>query len=105
VADRKKNKDETNRTGHRRFQGDLRRLPGIAPLKVKARLDQLEMAMQGFAGAGLFGMKRPVFMRSGIAGLGSPIADVVLLQARHISGPQMTPLRFRKLGAGIVQSA
>lgn len=95
-----------NRMGWRfRFQGDLCRLPGIAPLKVKARLDQLEMAMQGFAGAGLFGMQRPVFMRSGIAGLGSPIADVVLLQARHISGPEMTPLRFRKLGAGIVQSA
>ena len=95
-----------NRNGWRfRFQGHLSRLPGIAPLKVKARLDQLEMAMQGFAGAGLFGMQRPVFMRSGIAGLGSPIADVVLLQARHISGPEMTPLRFKKLGAGIVQSA
>ena len=95
-----------NRLGWRfRSQGRLRRLPGIAPLKVKSRLDQLDMTMQGFAGAGIFGMQRPVFMSSGMAGLGSPIADVVLLQARHNNGPEMTPLKFRKLGSGAVQSA
>ncbi len=95
-----------NRMGWRfRFQGRLRPLPGIAPLKVKARLDRLEMTMQGFAGAGFFGLRRPVFMSSGIAGLGSPMADVVLLQARHNNGPEMTPSRFRKLGSGVVQSA
>ena len=95
-----------NRLGWRfRFQGRLRKLPGIAPLKVKSRLDRLDMSMQGFAGAGFFGMKRPVFMSSEIAGLGSPFADVVLLQARHNNGPEMTPSRFRKLGSGVVQSA
>ncbi len=91
-----------NRLGWRfRAQGRLRRLPGIAPLKVKSRLLQLEMTMQGFAGAGFFGMKRPAFMHSGLAGLGSPIADVVLLQARRRSGPEMTPLTR----ASAVQSA
>jgi hypothetical protein len=95
-----------NRLGWRfRSQGRLRRLPGIAPLKVKSRLVQLDMTMQGFAGAGFFGMQRPVFMSSGMAGLGSPIADVVLLQARHNNGPEMTPLKFRKLVSGAVQSA
>ena len=95
-----------NRMGWRfRFQGRLRPLPGIAPLKVKARLDRLEMTMQGFAGAGFFGLRRPVFMSSGIAGLGSPMADVVLLQARHNNGPEMTPSRLRILGSGVVQSA
>jgi hypothetical protein len=59
------------------------------------------MAMQGFAGAGLLGMKRPGFMSSGPAGLGLPIADVVLLQARHRGGPEMTPLTR----SGVVQSA
>ncbi len=94
-----------NRMGWRfRFQDRLRPLPGIAPLKVKSRLDGLDMAMRGFAGAGFFGMKRPVFMGSGIAGLGSPIADVVLLQARHNNGPEMTPSRFRKPRPGVVQS-
>ena len=89
-----------NRMGWRfRFQGRLHTLPGLAPLKVKSRLDSLDMTMRGFAGAGFFGMKRPVFMSSGIAGLGSPIADVVLLQARHNNGPEMTPSRFRKLAA------
>ncbi len=95
-----------NRMGWRfRFQGSSHTLPGIAPLKVKSRLDSLDMAMRGFAGAGFFGMKRPVFMSSGIAGLGSPIADVILLQARHNNGPEMTPSRLRKLDSGVVQSA
>jgi len=91
-----------NRMGWRfRFQGQLRRLPGIAPLKVKSRLDRLDMSMQGFAGAGLLGLRRPLFMSSGLAGLGSPIADVILLQARHRSGPEMTPLTR----SSVVQSA
>jgi hypothetical protein len=91
-----------NRLGWRfRFQGRWRPLPGIAPLKVKSRLDRLDMTMQGFAGAGLFGVRRPVFMSSGLAGLGSPIADVILLQARHRGGPEMTPLTR----SGVVQSA
>lgn len=82
-----------NRMGWRfRSQDRFRKLPGISPLKVKSRLDRLEMNLQKFTGAGLFGMKRPEFMGSGLAGLGSPIADVVLLQARHRSGPEMTPL-------------
>ena len=83
-----------NRLGwHFLIQDRLRRLPGIASLKVKSRLDQLEMSMLGFAGAGLLGLRYPVFMRSGLAGLGSPIADVVLLQARRCDDPGMTPLR------------
>ncbi|MEE8340135.1 MAG: hypothetical protein V3R56_08320, partial [Xanthomonadales bacterium] len=91
-----------NRLGWRfRFQGRIRRLPGIAPLKVKSSLDRLDMSMQGFAGAGLLGLRRPVFMGSGLAGLGSPIADVVMLQARHRSGPEMTPLTR----SSVVQSA
>ncbi len=95
-----------NRLGWRfRAQGRLRRLPGIAPLKVKSRLLQLEMTMQGFAGAGFLGMQRPVFMSSGLIGLGLPVADVVLLQARRNNGPEMTPLRLRKLDSGVVQSA
>jgi SAM-dependent methyltransferase len=95
-----------NRLGWRyRAQGRLRRLPGIAPLKVKSRLAQLDMSMQGYAGAGFFGLRRPEFMSTGLAGLGSPVADVVLLQARHRSGPEMTPLKFRRLGSGVVQSA
>ena len=95
-----------NRLGWRyRTQGRLHCLPGIAPLKVKSRLAQLEMSMEGFAGAGVFGLSRPEFMSSGLSGLGSPVADVVLLQARHKHGPEMTPLKFRRLGSGVVQSA
>ena len=95
-----------NRLGWRyRTQGSLRNLPGIAPLKVKSRLAQLEMSMETFAGAGILGMSRPEFMGSGLAGLGSPVADVVLLQARHKHGPEKTPLKFRRQGSGVVQSA
>ena len=91
-----------NRLGWRfRIQDRFRRLPGIAPLKVKSRLARLEMSMQGFAGAGLMGLRRPVFMNSGLTGLGLPIADVIVLQARHRGGPEMTPLTR----SSVVQSA
>ena len=95
-----------NRMGWRfRTQDRIWRLPGMAPLKVKSRLQGLGMTMQGFAGAGLFGMKRPAWMHSGLSSLGAPLADLVLLQARHADSPEVTPLRFRKPRAGVVQSA
>jgi hypothetical protein len=95
-----------NRMGWRfRTQGRVRRLPGMAPLKVKTRLEELQMTMQGFAGAGLGGMNRPAWMHSGFSSLGAPLADVVLLQARHANSPEVTPLRFRKSRSGVVQSA
>jgi SAM-dependent methyltransferase len=95
-----------NRMGWRyRFQERSGQLPGLSPLKVKSRLESLHMTMQGFAGAGLGGMKRPVWMHSGFASLGAPLADIVLLQAKHANNPEVTPLRFRKSRAGVVQSA
>jgi SAM-dependent methyltransferase len=95
-----------NRMGWRyRTQDRIRRLPGLAPLKVKARLEALGMTMQGFAGAGLCGMKRPAWMSKGLSGIGAPVADLVILQARHADSPEVTPLRFRKPRAGVVQSA
>lgn len=95
-----------NRMGWRyRAQQRTDRLPGLSPLKVKTRLERLDMTMQGFAGAGLGGMNRPVWMHSGLASLGAPLADVVLLQARHADSPELTPLQFRKSRPGIVQSA
>jgi SAM-dependent methyltransferase len=95
-----------NRIGWRyRFQDRSRQLPGLSPLKVKARLESLQMTMQGFAGAGLGGLKRPVWMHSGLASLGAPLADIVLLQARHSNYPEVAPLQFRKSRPGIVQSA
>lgn len=95
-----------NRFGWRyRTQDDIRRLPGLAPWKVKSRLAELGMNMQGFAGAGLLGGKRPVFMNSGFSSLGAPLADVVILQASHRDSPRVTPLNFRKASRTIVQSA
>lgn len=86
-------------------QDRIRRLPGLAPLRVKSCLEDLDMEMQGFAGAGLGGMKWPAWMYDGLGSVGAPLADLVILQARHASGPEVTPLRFRKSGAGVVQSA
>jgi SAM-dependent methyltransferase len=95
-----------NRLGWRyRTQGDIRRLPGIAPFRVRSRLEHLGMTVQGFAGAGLGGLQRPAFMASGLQGLAAPLADLVLLQARHRSSPEATPLRFRKQRSTVVQSA
>lgn len=95
-----------NRMGWRyRAQGKARRLPGIAPFRVRARLERLEMTMQGFAGAGLAGQRRPAFMARGLSGLAAAMADVVLLQARHRDSPEVTPLKFRKPTSAVVQSA
>jgi hypothetical protein len=95
-----------NRMGWRyRSQERIGRLPGLAPLKVKVSLEKLQMTMQGFAGAGLCGMKRPVWMHDGLSSIGAPVADLVILQARHANSPEVTPLQFRKHRAGVVQSA
>ena len=88
-----------------RFQGKGRELPGMAPLIIKHELDRLNMTMEGFAGAGLFGQSRPRFMSSGLAGLGSPLADVILLKARHNDGPTAVSLRFTEQRSSLVQSA
>ena len=95
-----------NRMGWRyRTQDDGRRLPGIAPLRVRSRLEQLGMTMQGFAGAGLGGKMRPACLSGGLAGMATPLSDLVLLQARHRDHTEVTPLRFRKTRSTVVQSA
>lgn len=95
-----------NRLGWRYLsQGKIRRLPGLAPLKAKFELDRLQMTMQGFAGAGLLGRSGPLFIHSGPAALVLPLADVILLQARHRDSPEVTPLRFREQRSTVVQSA
>jgi SAM-dependent methyltransferase len=95
-----------NRLGWRyHTQDELQRLPGLAPFKVKARLEQLDLTMQGFAGAGLGGARRPIFMRDGLPGLVTPFADLLLLQAGHRHGPEVMPLRFGKPRSTVVQSA
>lgn len=95
-----------NRMGWRyRGQDAVRRLPGLAPLAVKTRLEQHGMKMRGFAGAGLCGRKRPEFMCKGLSSLGAPLADVLILQASHADSPGVTPLRFRQAHRSTVQSA
>lgn len=95
-----------NRQGWRyRTQGKFRALPGMSPFRIKAHLDQMNMTMQGYAGAGLLNRPHPQFMANGLSILGLPVADVVMMQARHVNGPEVTPLRFRKSNPGVVQSA
>lgn len=95
-----------NRFGCRfRGQRSEDRLPGLAPLSIKRRLDALDMRMSGFAGAGLLCQKQPAFMCNGLSGLGAPLADVLILQAVHAGGAAATPLRFRKPRSSVVQSA
>ena len=77
----------------------------MAPLKIKAELDRLNMTLQDFAGAGLLGLNRPPFMSSGPAGLGLPVADIVVLTARRKNEPETNSLRFRERRSAIVQSA
>ena len=95
-----------NRLGWRYLgQGRKGPLPGMAPLRIRDRLVDLGMKMQGFAGAGLAGRDTPEFMARGLSSLGVPLSDVLLLQAVHQDSPDVRPLRFRKPRAGVVQSA
>jgi SAM-dependent methyltransferase len=95
-----------NRFGWRyQCQDEYRRLPGLAPLAVRNRLEQFGMKMRGFAGAGLAGRRRPRFMGTGLSSLGAPMADVLILQASHEDSAAVTPLRFRKTRSAVVQSA
>ena len=95
-----------NRLGWRyRFQGRFRRLPGLSPFKVKTQLERLEMNLEGCFGAGLMKRQSPVFMGNGLSSMGLPVADVVVMRARHIKGPEVTRLRFSNPRAGVVQSA
>jgi SAM-dependent methyltransferase len=95
-----------NRMGWRyRRQKRVRRFPGLAPMAVQKRLEELEMRVQGCAGAGLAGHERPAFISTGLRSLALPVADVVLLQARHQDNPMVTPLKFRKTRRAVVQSA
>jgi len=95
-----------NRMGWRyRIQGRKGHIPGLAPLRVKTRLEALQMKMQGFAGAGLCGLDRPEWMNSGFASLGAPLADVLLLEAWHQNSPEVSSLRFRNSRTSVVQSA
>ena len=88
-----------NRMGWRyRTQERIRHLPGIAPLRVKSCLEAMGMTMQGFAGAGLAGMKRPAWMHSGLSSLGAPVAvstpafpEVQLTGVVDVIEPQLDP--------------
>lgn len=95
-----------NRFGWRyRRQDASDRLPGLAPLCITRRLHAMGMVIQGSAGAGLAGQSAPPFMSRGASRLGLPFADLLMLQARHRDTPEVTPLRFRKSRASVVQSA
>jgi SAM-dependent methyltransferase len=95
-----------NRIGWRyRVQGRAHALPGLAPFRVRTQLERLGLTMQGFVGAGLCGRPRPAFMGAGVSLLAAPLADILLLQARHQDSPEATPLRFGKPRSSVVQSA
>jgi SAM-dependent methyltransferase len=95
-----------NRMGWRyRVQNKIDRLPGLAPLRVRARLEQLGVEVHGCAGAGLGGRQRPALIRSGLASMAMPVSDVLLLQARPVDRAAATPLRLRKVRHAVVQSA
>jgi SAM-dependent methyltransferase len=88
-----------------RSQKGAVRFPAMAPLKIVHALERMNMTVQGMSGAGLMGMGRPQIMNSGLAGLGLPLADVMLFQARHVDSPEVSQMRFRDRLSGIVQSA
>lgn len=93
-----------NRMGWRyRAQDDYRRLPGLAPLAVRNRLESLGMGMKGFAGAGLGGRKKPALLMDGLGSACLPVADLLILQAGKQAGPVVTPHR-RKSRAAVAQS-
>lgn len=95
-----------NRAGWRyRHQQGALRLPGFAPLRVRARLEHFDMSVRCFAAAGLLGRPGPRFSCRGLAAPGVLLADMVLLEAHHHDSPQAKRIGLDTRRPAIVQSA
>ncbi len=82
------------------------RLPGMAPLKVSRALLKLGMRSESFAGAGMLGRKASTggTVLRVCTRVFEPLADLILICARHRDRASITPLRFSG-STGRIQSA
>ena len=73
--------------------------------RVCRRLEERGLVVESVRGLGLLGHSRPEMDRSRLSGLALPIADVVLIGARHRERPQLTPLGIEEYAAGVLPTA
>lgn len=77
-------------------------LPGMRPLAVRARLEDLDMNVLGLCGTGFLQSRRPRQMNKGLARLLLPVADLLMIVAKRVEPRIMNPLtksRLRAVGA------
>lgn len=80
-------------------------LPRIQRGRLHRQLDLRGMAVEGICGAGLMGRSRPRVIGTGWWRLVLPVADVVLLHARHRQRPTAIRPRLKDVPAGLAPTA
>lgn len=80
-------------------------VPRLHALRVRHRLSDLGMVVEGQFGAGLLGRNRPAVIADGWKRLALPLADIVLLHARHLHRPIASRPRLKNLPAGLAPTA
>ena len=89
-----------NRLGARYLAGRSRHgLPGISPLAVRNRLEDLDMQVCGLYAAGFWQSEKPRQMNRGLARALVPLADLFLLVAQPVEPEIMNPIQSSELRA------
>jgi SAM-dependent methyltransferase len=80
-------------------------LTAMRPGFVQSALVDYEMQITAKIGLGLLGQKKPLMGRQKLSSLALPLADLVLIQARHREKPAVTRMLLKKVPAGAMPAA
>jgi len=80
-------------------------VPRMRVANVKRSLRVHDMEIDHVLGAGLLGRSSPLMDWKRLSGIGLPLADLVLLRARHRGRPASTRLRMKRLPARAMPTA
>jgi len=80
-------------------------VPRMHVANVKSSLRAHDMEIDLVLGAGLLGRARPLMDRRRLSGMVLPLADLVVLRARHRERPAATRLRMKGFPARAVPTA
>lgn len=80
-------------------------VPRLRSAQVYRRLGDLGMVVEARLGAGLFGRERPAVLEHGWRRLALPVADIVLMRARHVHRPTASRPKMKEVPAGLAPTA
>jgi len=80
-------------------------VPRMDVASVRNSLQAHDMELNCVLGAGLLGQARPVMEWKRLSGIALPLADLVVLRARHRNRPAVTRLQMKKFPARALPTA